>query len=41
MGGRVGGLVANTVFAGIVAALGWFFGGTLPDSAAPRRDPIA
>jgi uncharacterized membrane protein (DUF485 family) len=37
MGGRVGGLVVNTVFAGIAAALGWFLGGVLPDSAAPPR----
>ena len=38
MGGRVGGLVANTLFAGIAAALGWVFGAALPDSAAPRRE---
>ena len=38
MGGRLGGLVGNTVFAGIAAALGWFFGGTLPDTPPPRRD---
>jgi len=37
MGGRVGGLVANTLFAGIAAALGWVFGGALPDSSAPPR----
>jgi len=38
MGGRVGGLIANTLFAGIAAALGWVFGSALPDSAAPRRE---
>ena len=41
MGGRVGGLVANTLFAGIAAALGWFFGGVLPDSAPPPRRETA
>ena len=41
MGGRLGGLVANTLFAGIAAALGWFFGGALPDTPAPRREPVA
>jgi uncharacterized membrane protein (DUF485 family) len=41
MGGRVGGLVANTLFAGIAAALGWFFGGVLPDTPAPRRETVA
>jgi hypothetical protein len=42
MGGRLGGLVANTLFAGIAAALGWVFGGVLPDApAAPRRETIA
>ena len=42
MGGRLGGLIANTLFAGIAAALGWFFGGALPDSAppAPRRETV-
>ena len=40
MGGRLGGLVANTLFAGIAAALGWFFGGTLPDTPAPRRETV-
>jgi hypothetical protein len=39
MGARLGGLVANTLFAGIAAALGWFFGSALPDSPAPRREP--
>jgi uncharacterized membrane protein (DUF485 family) len=37
MGRRMGGLVANTVFTGITAALGWFLGGALPDTPAPRR----
>ena len=41
MGRRMGGLVANTVFAGITAALGWFFGGALPDTPAPRRETAA
>ena len=41
MGARVGGLVANTLFAGIAAALGWFFGGALPDTPAPRRETVA
>lgn len=41
MGGRLGGLVANTLFAGIAAALGWFFGGALPDTPAPRRETVA
>ena len=41
MGRRVGGLVGNTVFAGIAAALGWFFGGALPDTPAPRRETVA
>ena len=40
MGRRMGGLVGNTVFAGIAAALGWFFGGALPDEPAPRRETI-
>ena len=42
MGGRVGGLIANTLFTGIAAALGWFVGGVLPDgaSAAPRRETV-
>mgnify|MGYP001371980596 CR=1 FL=1 len=42
MGGRVGGLVVNVMLAGIAAALGWFLGGVLPESAAPapRREPI-
>lgn len=31
MGGRLGGLVANTLFAGIAAALGWVVGGVLPE----------
>lgn len=35
MGGRLGGLIANTLFAGIAAAIGWVFGAALPDSAAP------
>ena len=38
MGRRMGGLVANTVFTGITAALGWFLGGALPDTPAPRRE---
>jgi uncharacterized membrane protein (DUF485 family) len=41
MGGRLGGLVANTLFAGIAAALGWVFGRVLPDSAAPPRRETA
>lgn len=41
MGRRMGGLVVNTVLAGIAAALGWFFGGALPDSPAPRRETVA
>jgi hypothetical protein len=41
MGGRVGGLVVNTVFAGIAAALGWFFGGVLPDTPPPARQTAA
>ena len=41
MGGRLGGLVANTLFAGIAAAIGWVFGGLLPDSAAPPRETVA
>ena len=41
MGRRMGGLVGNTVFAGIAAALGWFFGGVLPDAPAPRRETTA
>ena len=41
MGRRVGGLVGNTVFSGISAALGWFLGGTLPDEPAPRRETVA
>jgi uncharacterized membrane protein (DUF485 family) len=42
MGGRLGGMVANTLFSGIIAALGWFFGSVLPDSTAPaRRETIA
>jgi uncharacterized membrane protein (DUF485 family) len=41
MGRRLGGLVVNTVFAGIAAALGWFFGGALPDDRAPRRETLA
>jgi hypothetical protein len=41
MGGRVGGLVVNVIFAGIAAALGWFFGGALPDTPAPRRETVA
>ena len=42
MGGRLGGLVANTLFAGISAAIGWFFGGVLPDApAAPPRETVA
>lgn len=40
MGVRMGGLVVNTVFAGIAAALGWFFGGALPDTPAPRRETV-
>ena len=34
---RLGGLAVNTMFGGIVAALGWFLGGVLPDSPAPSR----
>jgi hypothetical protein len=41
MGRRMGGLVSNTLVAGIAAALGWVFGGTLPDTPAPRRDTVA
>lgn len=41
MGRRLGGLVGNTVFSGIAAALGWFFGGALPDTPAPRRETAA
>jgi hypothetical protein len=41
MGGRVGGLVANTLFTGISAALGWFFGGVLPEGPAPRPEAVA
>jgi uncharacterized membrane protein (DUF485 family) len=43
MGGRVLGLVANTLFTGIAAALGWFVGGVLPEDAgaAPRRETVA
>ena len=43
MGRRMGGLVVNTVLAGIAAALGWFFGGALPDTPAPatRRETVA
>jgi uncharacterized membrane protein (DUF485 family) len=43
MGGRVGGLVANTLFTGIAAALGWFVGCVLPEDAgaAPRRETVA
>jgi uncharacterized membrane protein (DUF485 family) len=40
MGGRLGGLVGNTVFAGIAAALGWFFGGALPDTPPPRQTVV-
>ena len=39
--GRIGGLVVNTVFAGIAAALGWFLGGALPDTPAPRPVTLA
>lgn len=38
MARRVGGLVVNTLFGGIAAALGWVFGGALPNAPAPRRD---
>jgi hypothetical protein len=41
MGRRMGGLVVNTLFAGITGALGWFFGGALPDTPAPRPDVLA
>ena len=41
MGRRMGGLVVNTVLAGIAAALGWFVGGALPDTPAPRRETVA
>jgi hypothetical protein len=41
MGRRAGGLVVNTVLAGIAAALGWFVGGALPDTPAPRRETLA
>ena len=32
---RLGGLIANTLFGGIFAALGWVLGGVLPDSPPP------
>jgi hypothetical protein len=41
IGRRFGGLVVNTVGAGIAAALGWFLGGALPDTPAPRRETLA
>jgi hypothetical protein len=41
MGGRVGGLVVNVMFAGIAAALGWFLGGVLPDGPPPPRRATA
>ena len=42
MGGRLGGLIANTLFAAIAAALGWVFGGVLPEApAAPPRETVA
>jgi hypothetical protein len=41
IGRRLGGLVVNTVGAGIAAALGWFFGVTLPDTPEPRRETLA
>jgi hypothetical protein len=40
MGGRLGGLVANTLFAGIAGAIGWVLGAALPESA-PRRETMA
>ena len=41
IGRRLGGLVVNTVLAGIAAALGWFVGGTLPDGPPPPRRATA
>src|SRR6187401_3247015 len=41
IGRRLGGLVVNTVGAGIAAALGWFLGGALPDTPAPRPVTLA
>jgi hypothetical protein len=32
---RLGGLVVNTMFGAILAALGWVLGGVLPDSPPP------
>jgi hypothetical protein len=40
MGRRLGGLVVNTLFGGIAGALGWFFGGALPESSPAPRAPV-
>jgi hypothetical protein len=41
LGRRLGGLVVNTLISGILGALGWFLGGTLPDGpgVTPARRP--
>jgi len=36
---RLGGLVGNTLFAGIAGALGWLLGGVLPDDRAVGTTP--
>ena len=38
---RLGGLAVNTMFGGIIAALGWVLGGALPDTPAPVVLPAA